>query len=91
MHEEGAQAAVEERDEQHLRRDSDALLDEIDELKAMESTKRQHEISSPEFHDLADRVTDKSRHIFAIAADERVTGNRIDNNPEGKTTEDVDP
>ncbi len=82
---------MEERDQQHLRRDSDALLDEIEELKAMERTKRQHEISSPEFHELADQITDKSRHIFAIAADERVTGNRINDNPEGKATEDVDP
>ena len=75
--------------ERHLRIDSDDLLAEVDELRAMEREKRQYEISTEPFHEMADAIADKSRHIFEIAADERLTGNRIDG-PTNRTTEDVE-
>ena len=79
-----------EQHERRLRHDSDALLDEIEALRAMEREKRTYQISTPEFHDLADAITEKSREIFAIAADERATGNRIDER-QAETTDDVEP
>jgi hypothetical protein len=81
---------VAQRDDTRLRRDSDALLEGIDEMRSMESEKRQHPISTDEFHELADAITDKSREIFAIAAEERVIGNRTEREPD-RTTEDIDP
>jgi hypothetical protein len=61
--------------------DSDELLAEVDELKKLEADKRQHEISSPEFQYLADRIAEKSREIFRLADDQRQTGNALDPAP----------
>ena len=72
-----------------LRHDSDELLTEVAELKKLDAAKRQHEIASPEFHDLEDRIAEKSRQIFRLADDERQTGNAPD--PATPTTTDIDP
>jgi hypothetical protein len=81
---------VADQNDQHLRRDSDALLEGIAEMRSMEREKRQHQISTPEFHELTDAITDKSREIFSIAADEQATGNRTEQQPD-RTVEDIDP
>ncbi len=72
-----------------LRHCSDELLTEVNELKELEAVKRQHEVSSPEFQDLADRITEKSREIFRLADDERQTGNGVD--PARPTMTDIEP
>jgi hypothetical protein len=81
---------VSQENDRHLRRDSDELLHGIEQMRSMEREKRQHQVSTPEFHELADAITDKSREIFSIAADEEVTGNRTVHEPE-RTIEDIDP
>lgn len=75
---------------EHVRDVSDRLLQELDELKALERHKRQHEISTPPFHELADAVADKSREIFATASEEQVTGDEIDVR-QGLAIEEVQP
>jgi hypothetical protein len=63
-------------EQRHLRDDSDSLLTALDQMKQMEQDKRDMEISSDEFHELADAIEDQSREVFRIAADERVVGER---------------
>ena len=73
-----------------VRNDSDALLEQMDRLKNLETRKRQLEVSTPEFHDVADEVADTSREIFNIARDEAAAGNGIDRR-QGVATEDIQP
>jgi hypothetical protein len=64
------------------------ILQAIDDLRDMEADKRTRPISTPEFHRLAEDVTDKSREIFRIAVAEERKG---DESPRGdETIEDVD-
>jgi hypothetical protein len=79
-----------EEQQQELREDSDRLIEALDDLKAMERAKRGVEISTPQFHGLADRIEDKSREVFRIAADERHIGESFDE-AQGTTTEEVEP
>jgi hypothetical protein len=81
---------VAERELQRVRDDSDALLEQMERLKRLETRKRQLEVSTPEFHEVADEVADTSREIFNIARDEAAAGNRIDRR-QGVATEDVQP
>jgi len=76
--------------ERDLRNDSDDLLAELNELRALEAQKRNREISSPEFHELADAIEEKSREIFRTAADERYVGNEADRH-RGTTINDLEP
>jgi hypothetical protein len=46
------------------------ILNEIEEMRRLELEKRQTARSSDEFHDLAEKVEEKSRHIFAHAKEE---------------------
>jgi hypothetical protein len=48
------------------------LLNEVDELKRLELEKRQTARSSPEFHDLAEKVDDAARHVFDSASAELI-------------------
>jgi hypothetical protein len=75
--------------EQHLRNDSDSLLEAVREIRDLEQSKRGQQMSSPEFHRTAEEITDKTRRVFEIASDEEHTGNGVDSQP--KTTEDVKP
>ena len=65
-------------DERHrqVRDDSDDLLRALEDLKRMEKAKREADISTPSFHELAEAVEDQARHVFDVAADETVHGNR---------------
>ena len=68
--------------------ESARILEAIDELHDMEVEKRQRPISTPEFHRLAEAITDKSRDVFRIAIDQEEAGNE---SPRGEETiEDVD-
>jgi hypothetical protein len=73
-----------------VRRDSDALLDAVRELHDLEVERRGEQMSTPEFHDKARQITERSREVFRIAAEEERAGNEVDS-PQDKTTNDVDP
>jgi hypothetical protein len=72
-----------------VRRDSDALLDAVREIHDLESEKRREQMSTPEFHDKAREITERSREVFRIAADEERAGDEVDS-PQEKTIDDVD-
>ena len=61
-------------EQRQLRDDSDDLMEALDDMKRMEVEKRDKEISTAEFHELADAIEDRSRDVFRIAADERRIG-----------------
>ena len=60
-----------------LRVDSDKLMDALDDLKLTEGRKRNEEISTPEFHDLADQVERKSKRLFHLAKGEELDGDAV--------------
>jgi signal transduction histidine kinase len=61
-----------------LRTDSDRLLDAVDELRALERQKRQLDVASKPFHDLAERVEAKAREVFRLAGQEADDGESAD-------------
>ena len=65
-------------DDRHrrVRDDSDELLRALEDLKGMERQKRAEHISTPPFHELAEKVEDQARHVFEVAAEENVNGDR---------------
>ena len=65
-------------DERHrrVRDDSDELIRALEDLKQLEKTKREADISTPPFHELAEAVEAQARHVFEVAAEETVDGNR---------------
>jgi hypothetical protein len=73
-----------------LRKDSDALLQAVRELQDLELEKRRQEISTPEFHETAREITERSRDVFRIAADEERAGDEIES-PQDMTTNEVRP
>ena len=73
-----------------VRRDSDALLEAVRELHDLEREKRKQKVSTPEFHDAAREITDRSRDIFRIAADEERAGEETDRG-DAETIDDVRP
>jgi hypothetical protein len=73
-----------------VRKASDALLDAVRELQDLEREKRAEEFSTPEFHAKAREITELSREVFRLAAEEERAGNEIES-PEDGTTEDVMP
>jgi hypothetical protein len=66
---------------------SDQMLQALTRLRALESQKRLVDISSPEFHALADEVTEVSRRIFEIAAQQGKLG--AEGAPTGESIEDI--
>jgi hypothetical protein len=68
-------------------RDSNDLLQQVDELRKIESAKRREPISSDRFHQLAEQVTALSRRIMTGAWREEVDGNRTERGDE--TIDDV--
>jgi len=50
------------------------LLTRVDEVKRLESEKREHARSSDEFHELAGEVEQKARDVFRIAETESDLG-----------------
>jgi Asp-tRNA(Asn)/Glu-tRNA(Gln) amidotransferase C subunit len=70
-----------EEPEEELADQSERILDAVEELRALETAKRQEQISTPPFHRLAEDETAKSREIFAIAREEQSTGERTPRMP----------
>lgn len=68
----------EARERARLSDTSDELLRALTELRDLERRKRDKTISTPEFHELADRIDARSKHIFRIAAAEREMGESLD-------------
>jgi hypothetical protein len=71
-----------QRDEMRLSEDSDQLLRDLADVKALEKQKRQHDISTPSFHELAEQITDKAHQVFRAAYREEVDGNKPDTTDE---------
>ena len=67
---------------------SDQMLQALSRLRALETQKRLVDISSPEFHALADEVTALSRQIFEIAAQQDKLGAEVA--PTGESIEDIE-
>jgi hypothetical protein len=67
---------------------SNKLLGAVRKVRDLEERKRQHPISTPVFHELADEVNRASQEVFRLARDEDRLG---DESPRGsETIEDVD-
>ena len=73
-----------------MRDDSDALLQELEDVTQLELEKRHYRIGTGRFRELAARIERKSREIFVRAADERATGDLV-TAPKAIAIEDVDP
>jgi hypothetical protein len=55
---------------ERLWRDSDRLLAAAEEVRELESRKRDEVVSTPSFHKLADDIVTKSREVFHLATRE---------------------
>jgi hypothetical protein len=67
---------------------SNKLLGAVRKVRDLEERKRQHRISTPVFHELAEEVNRASQEVFRLARDEDRLG---DESPRGsETIEDVD-
>ena len=86
----GTGEATDDHAAREVRRDSDALLDAVRELHDLEREKRRQKVSTPEFHDAARHITDRSRDIFRLAAEEERAGDETDRG-DAKTINDVRP
>jgi hypothetical protein len=81
----------EARDEQSkvvLEHDSDQLLAAVDEIRSLESRKRQVQMSSPEFHRAAEEIERKARAVFGIARAQREVGEALSER-QGESIDDV--
>jgi hypothetical protein len=72
-----------------VRRNSDALLEAVRALHDLEREKRAQEVSTPAFHAMAREITERSREVFRLAAEEERAGDEVDT-PQGATTEDIE-
>jgi len=78
---------------------SKRLLDAVGDVQRLESRKRTTARSSPEFHELADEIEQKTRNVFAVAVEEREVGDddspiaaeRAEQHPGDWTDDDSDP
>jgi len=61
-----------------LSAESKRLLDGINELHALEKRKRQVDISTPAFHELATAITAKARDLFRMTTIEEELGDRTE-------------
>ena len=65
-------------EERRVRSDSDELLAAIDDMRQTEKVKRGEDISTPEFHRLADDVEGKARKVWEISSRENRDGDAAD-------------
>jgi hypothetical protein len=54
--------------------ESRQLLAALEEIRETEAEKRRQPISSPRFHELADRVEEKAREVFRLSERQRRAG-----------------
>jgi hypothetical protein len=73
-----------------VRESSDTLLDAIRTLRDLEREKRTQKLSSPEFHAMAREITERSREVFRVAAQEERAGDELGSTRD-ITTEEVKP
>jgi hypothetical protein len=73
-----------------FRRSSDALLEAVRALHDLERERRAQEVSTPEFQAMAREITERSREVFRLAAEEELAANELDS-PQDTTTEDLPP
>ena len=52
-------------------------LKAVDDIRGLEEEKREAEMSTPQFHELADRIAARARDVFGYANDERDTGDEL--------------
>jgi hypothetical protein len=74
------QAPDESRDEElkaEIQDDSDKLLRAVDEIRRLESEKRHLVMSTPEFHQTANRIERKAREVFGVAKAQREVGEAL--------------
>jgi hypothetical protein len=81
---------TDEKPAREVRKDSDALLDALREIHDLEREKRAQQLSTPEFHAMARQITERSREVFRIAAEEEKAGDEVES-PRDETTEDIHP
>jgi hypothetical protein len=62
---------------ERIARDSEHLLEAVGEIRGLEEKKREAEMSTPRFHELADRIAERARDVFGYATDERDTGDEL--------------
>ena len=62
---------------QRVEQDSDALLAAIEDIRRLELEKRKVPMSTPDFHDRADEIEERSRDVFAAATLEEIDGNAL--------------
>ena len=60
--------------DQDLNQMSKRLLDAVGDVQKLEHRKRTTARSSPEFHELADEIEDKTRKVFSVAVEQREVG-----------------
>ncbi|MBA2718750.1 MAG: hypothetical protein H0U52_05795 [Chloroflexi bacterium] len=63
---------------ERLSGESQRLLTAIDEIHDLESSKRDEDVSTPPFHELAEQVLAKSREVFRIAGREAAQDDDIE-------------
>ena len=73
---------------ERIARDSERLLEAVGEIRGLEVEKREAEMSTPHFHELADRIAERARDVFGYATDERDTGDELSER-QGQSTDDV--
>jgi hypothetical protein len=74
-----------------LRRDSDDLMDALDELKRLESTKRAEPITSDRFHQQARAVDKQARQVLSLAMMEDANGRAVRRQEERRLGKPVPP
>jgi hypothetical protein len=74
-------------EKEQLRQESDDLMEAVDDVRRLERRRRTEAISTPRFHELGDRIEERSRDVFRLAQAEESTGNNIETSD--VTIEDV--
>jgi uncharacterized protein with von Willebrand factor type A (vWA) domain len=54
------------------------FLESIDELRDLEERKRNELISTPAFHELAEKIKEKSREVFRVTAVQESLGDELE-------------
>ena len=84
--------------DQHLDQLSRRLLDAVEDVQELEHQKRGTARSTPEFHDLADQIEEKTRQVFTVAVEQHQLGEddspipaeRAEQHPADWTDGDID-
>jgi hypothetical protein len=76
--------------EDEIRRDSDLILSDLEELKKLERAKRTEPIDSPRFRALAKRIEAISRRVFGRASDEAARSEQAQQDEDHRTIKDIE-